>query len=57
MNRHIGALEGKIEEGKSKLAELAAIGEDAWESVRENMESSWGTLKSAFGDAISKLKG
>ena len=56
MRKHITALEGKLEEGKAKLDELAGASEDAWESVKEGMESSWGTLKSAFNDAVSKLK-
>lgn len=57
MTKHIGALEGKLEQGRAKLAELGEAGEDAWESAKEGVDSSWGALKSAFSDAVSKFKG
>lgn len=57
MNKHIKVLESKIEEGKAKLSELAKTGEDAWESIKDGMESAWGSLKSAVSDAASKFKG
>ena len=56
MNKQIRTLESRLEEGKAKLAELGAAGEDAWESVKDGVESSWGTIKSAFSDAISKFR-
>ena len=56
LDRQIKDLEGKIEEGKSKLSELAEAGEDAWESVKEGVEQAWDSLKSAVSDAAAKLK-
>ena len=56
VNRKIETLEGKIEEGKAKLAELAEAGEDAWESIKDGVESAWDSLKSAAADAASKFK-
>lgn len=56
LNAQIKALEGKIEEGKAKLAELAEASDDVWESIKEGVESSWDSLKSAFRDAASKFK-
>lgn len=55
LNKQIEALEGKIEEGKTKLAEIADAGEDAWESIKDGAESSWESIKSAFSKAAHKL--
>ena len=56
LNKQIEALEGKIEEGKTKLAEIADASEDAWESIKEGVESAWDSIKSAFSDAAAKFK-
>ncbi|MGB5268578.1 MAG: hypothetical protein WBN30_18450 [Polyangiales bacterium] len=56
INRQIRALERKIEEGKGKLSEIAAAGEDAWESIKDGVESAWDALKSGVTDAAAKLK-
>lgn len=56
LNEQIKALESKIEQGKAKLAELAEASDDAWESIKKGVESSWDSLKSAFRDAASKFK-
>jgi len=56
LNKQIEALEGKIEEGKTKLAEIADASEDAWESMKEGVESAWESMKSAFSDAAAKFK-
>jgi biopolymer transport protein ExbB/TolQ len=45
LKKQIKALEGNIEEGKTKLAEIADASEDAWESI-----------KSSFSDATDKFK-
>ncbi len=57
LNEQIKLLEGKIEEGKAKLAEIAKAPDDAWESIKEGGESAWASLKSAFSDAASKFRG
>lgn len=56
MNRQIGTLEGKIEEGKSKLAEVKDASDDTWESIKDGMESTWDSMKSAFNDAAAKIR-
>ena len=56
MNEQIRALDSKIAEGKVKLSELSGVGEDAWESIREGVESAWDSLKSAVSDAAVKFK-
>lgn len=56
LNKQIKVLEGKVEEGKTKLAEIAEASEDAWESIKEGVESAWYSIKSAFSDAAAKFK-
>ena len=57
MNQQVASLEGKIEEGKTKLSELAEASSDAWASVKNGVESAWESMRSAFSDAASKFKG
>jgi len=56
LNKLIKELEGKVDEGKAKLAEIAQAGEDSWDAIKESTESTWNSLKSAFSDTVSKLK-
>ena len=56
LNKQIEALEGKIEEGKIKLAEITDAGEEAWESIKEGVESAWDSIRSAFSEAAAKFK-
>lgn len=55
LNKDISALESKIEHGKAKLAEVTAASEGAWESLKEGVDSTWDSLKSAVSDAKSKF--
>jgi predicted nucleic acid-binding Zn-ribbon protein len=57
LNKEISALKGKIEQGKTKLAEIESASEDAWESIKEDLDSVWDSLKSAVSDAKAKSKG
>lgn len=57
LNKEIGALKGKIEQGKTKLAEISDASEDAWESIKEGADSAWDSLKVAVNDAKAKFKG
>jgi hypothetical protein len=56
MNKQINVLESKIEEGKAKLSELTTASEDAWETIKDGVESAWDSLKSALSNASSKLR-
>ena len=56
LNKQIDTLEAKIEEGKSKLSELSGASNDAWESIKEGMESAWVSITSAFSEAAAKFK-
>ncbi len=57
LNKEISALKGKIEQEKTKLAEIEGAGEDAWESIKEGVDSAWDSLKAAVSDAKAKFKG
>lgn len=57
LNEQIKVIEGKIGEGKARLAEIAGASEDAWESLKKGGDSAWASLKSAVRDAASSLKG
>lgn len=56
MNKEIAALERRLENYQSKLAELAVAREDAWDSVKSEVESAWDAMTSAVSDAVSKFK-
>jgi septal ring factor EnvC (AmiA/AmiB activator) len=56
LNKQIKELEGKVEQGKAKLAEFASASEDAGESLKEGVDSVWDSMKSAFSDAADKFK-
>jgi hypothetical protein len=57
LNKKIKALEGKLGEGRSRLAEIAGASEDAWQSIKKGGDDAWASLKSAVSDAASSLKG
>lgn len=56
LNKQIEALESKIEEGKTRLAEIQVASEDSWESMKEGVESTWDSMKSDFSGATAKFK-
>lgn len=57
MNKQVEALDHRMQEVSAKFSELAEASEDAWDSVKKGVESAWGSLKSAFGDAASRFNG
>lgn len=56
MNKKIQVLEGKMQEGKAKLAELADASDEAWETFKDGVESSWDSLKTSVSEVASKFK-
>lgn len=52
----IEAIKQQREAAKLKLHELQASSEDAWDSVRESMESGWESITKAIKDAMSRFK-
>lgn len=56
LNKQVEALEGKIGKGQTKLGEIADASDEAWESIKQGVESSWASMKSAFSNAEAKFK-
>ena len=56
MNKRIEALEHQIEEGRAKLSALADAAEDAWQPIKQGMDSAWDTLRASVADAVEKFK-
>ena len=56
MNKHIKDLEQRMHDVNAKLAELAGASEEAWDSVRKNMEKTWDALKAGVSAARAKFK-
>ena len=56
LKKQVEVLEGKVEEGKVRLAEIADASEEAWKSIKVSVDSSWNSMTSAFSDAAAKFK-
>jgi len=54
-NEQIESLKKFQKKGKQKLAELNDAGEDAWEDIREGMDSAWNKVSAAFNDAKNRF--
>ncbi len=54
-NEQIENLKEFQKKGKQKLVELNDAGEDAWEDIREGMDSAWNKLSAAFNDAKNRF--
>lgn len=52
----IEALEDKQNKAKTKLQELQAAGDEAWEAVKTGAEKAWAEVKIAYHDAASRFK-
>ncbi len=56
LKRQIDELELKLQDGRSRLAELSKASGEAWVTLREGMESAWESLSTAMSEAASKFK-
>tara|TARA_R110001592_G_scaffold349243_1_gene644100 strand:+ start:286 stop:576 length:291 start_codon:yes stop_codon:yes gene_type:complete len=56
LKKQIEALHGKIGEGKAKLSEIADVSEDTWESVKDDLDSAWNSIRSSVSEAVDKFK-
>lgn len=52
----VEALQPKQDNAKTKLKELKAASDDAWEDLRAGVEKAWAEVKSALDAAASKFK-
>ncbi|HEX5361579.1 MAG TPA: hypothetical protein VFW49_10895 [Fluviicoccus sp.] len=56
LHKQVESLERGVAEAEKKLRELAAASEEAWDTVSNNIEAAWHSLKTAVTDAYAKLK-
>ncbi len=54
--KEIEALEEKIKEGKSKINKIADSSDEAWEALKDSLNSTWDSIQSAFDETPSKSK-
>lgn len=54
--KEIGQLEARFEAAKAKMRELSDAGDEAWESLRKGIDSSFDSMKSAFQEAKAKFQ-
>jgi multidrug resistance efflux pump len=52
----IEVLQRKQNEAKTKLQELKAAGDEAWEDIKAGAEKAWGEVRTAFRDATARFK-
>lgn len=52
----IEVLQHKRDTARTKLQELKAAGNEAWEDLKGGAEKAWAEVKTAFHDAASKFK-
>ena len=55
-NKTIEVLQRRQDEASTKLHELKASGDEAWEDLKTGAEKAWAEVKAAFHDATSKFK-
>jgi multidrug resistance efflux pump len=52
----IETLQGKQDAARTKLQELRAAGDDAWEDLKTGSEKVWADVKTAFQSSVSRFK-
>jgi hypothetical protein len=54
--KQVDDLEQKIDATKAKLKEMGEASDDAWEQLKDGVESAWGALSTAIRNAAAKFK-
>lgn len=54
--KQLDSLKAKRDAAQTKLGEIRAAGEEAWESLKTGVEGAWSELKAAIDGAASKFK-
>jgi multidrug resistance efflux pump len=52
----IETLQSKQDAARTKLQELRAAGDDAWEDLKTGSEKVWADVKTAFQSSVSRFK-
>ena len=55
-HKTIETLQGKHDSARTKLQELRASGDSAWEDLKTGSENIWTEVKTSFKNAASKFK-
>lgn len=53
--KQIDELRAQKQTAQSRLAELQAAGDEAWDEIKAGVDKSWTSLKGAFKSAMSKF--
>ena len=56
IDKHLAELDDRMHEAGGRLSELAAAGEETWDTARKKVETTWEALKAGVGAAAAKLK-
>ena len=54
--RHIDQLEGMIEVGKKKLAELGDAADDSWDDLAKTLDNAWKDVAGGIQKALDRFK-
>ena len=54
--KQLDSLKDKRDAEQTKLGEIRAAGEEAWESLKTGVEGAWSELKAAIDGAANKFK-
>jgi gas vesicle protein len=52
----VDEIEQRVGATKTKLKELGEASEDAWEQLKDGVESAWGSLSTAIRNAAARFK-
>jgi uncharacterized coiled-coil DUF342 family protein len=55
-NEQIEGLRKQRDAARQKLEELASARDDAWDDVRQGVESAWEQMRDAFSAALGRFK-
>jgi hypothetical protein len=53
--KQVEEIEQRVSATKAKLKELGEASEEAWEQLKDGVESAWGALSAAIRNAVAKF--
>lgn len=55
-DKRVDLLKNKMDEVGKLLSQIAAASDESWTSVKNSIDSSWGSWKRSFEEALTRLK-
>lgn len=55
-SEQLTAMRQHRDEARARMRELQVASEDAWERIRDGMESAWASMSKGFRDAADRFK-